>query len=321
MSFPDGFTIGLTGATGMIGAYLRERLRAGYPGSRLRCLARAIPGHPPDPAVTWVPGDLLSEADCREFVQGLDVVIHLAQANNPASSDRHWPGDHAANGLLGLNLLQALRERGGPPAHLVFASSGGSIYGAWPGRSFRESDPCAPLTPYGIQKLTFEHYLRLAVAQGWLTACSLRIANAYGSPLPAERRQGLIGVALQRVLEKTPFTIYGSADIVRDYVHLEDLGALMVSAVAPRAGFAIFNAGSGTGHSTGEIIDLVGRITGAPLTVEETSYGQAAFGLTPCVVLDPALTRETFGWQARISLEEGIDRLWQQMKNSASTSA
>lgn len=317
MTIMKNLTIGLTGATGMIGAYLRERLRTERPNWQLRCLARAIPAHPIDPAVTWVPGDLLSEADCREFVQGLDAVIHLAQANNPASSDRHWPGDHAANGLLGLNLLQALRERGGPPAHVVFASSGGAIYGAWPGRAFQESDSCAPLTPYGIQKLTFEHYLRLAVAQGWLTACSLRIANAYGSPLPAERRQGLIGVALQRVLEKKPFTLYGSAEIVRDYVHLADLGTLMLAAVAPRTGFGIFNAGSGTGHSTAEIIDLVGRITGSPLTVETTSYGEAAFGLTPCVILDPTLTRETFGWQARISLEEGIDRLWQQMKNSA----
>jgi UDP-glucose 4-epimerase len=317
MTFPEGFTIGLTGATGMIGAYLRERLRQECPALRLRCLARAIPAHPPDPAVTWVPGDLLSEADCREFVQGLDAVIHLAQANNPASSDRHWPGDHAANGLLGLNLLQALRERGGSPAHVVFASSGGAIYGAWPGRPFRESDSCAPLTPYGIQKLTFEHYLRLAVAQGWLTACSLRIANAYGSPLPAERRQGLIGVALQRVLENKPFTLYGSAEIVRDYVHLEDLGALMGSATQPRAGFGIFNAGSGTGHSTAEILEMVGRITGSPLNVETTSYGAAAFGLTPQVVLDPALTRDAFGWETRISLEEGIDRLWQQMKSSA----
>lgn len=308
----------------MIGAYLREALREAHPEIRLRCLARAIPAHAPQDAVTWMPGDLLSEADCREFVDGLDAVVHLAQANNPASSDRHWPGDHAANGLLGLNLLQALREaspqrqqsgdRG--PVHVVFASSGGAIYGAWEGHRFREDEPCAPLTPYGIQKLTFEHYLRLAVAQGWLTACSLRIANAYGSPLPAERRQGLIGVALQRVLEDKPFTLYGAADIIRDYVHLEDLGVLFGRAVEPRSGFGIFNAGSGCGHSTAEILDLVRQITGAALPVEATSYGASAFALTPQVILDPTLTEATFGWTARISLEEGIRRLWQQMKEN-----
>jgi UDP-glucose 4-epimerase len=184
-------TIGITGASGMIGSKLLPHLSKVFPESRFKCLVRSLPLKATSPMTDWLQGDLMSEPDCVEFVAGLDVLIHLAQANSPALSDRHWPSDMQCNLISSLNLLQALRAHG-KPCHLVFASSGGAIYGAGPvdRPPFDEDATCQPVSPYGIQKQAVENYIRLAVLQGGMSATILRISNAYGVSLPWKNGRG-----------------------------------------------------------------------------------------------------------------------------------
>jgi UDP-glucose 4-epimerase len=255
-------------------------------------------------------GDLMNEADCAEFVEGVDAVAHFAQSNSPAISDRHWPSDLVANISPGLNLLEALRKRRGDgECHLIFASSGGAVYGSGPadGVAFRETDECRPLSPYGIQKLAMEHYLRTASEQGWLRATVLRISNAYGELLAAERRQGLIGVAMARVLAGRAVRVFGSLETVRDYVHVEDVARAFGAALS-KAGesFRVFNIGAGAGHSVAEVLELIGRVTGREVRMEVSDFGKAAIGLVPRVVLANGKAREELGWVPEMGLEEGI---------------
>lgn len=308
--------VGVTGAGGMIGAYLVKHLVERYAGVRVRCLVRNLPRHDVREEVEWMQGDLLSEGDCREFAEGLDAVVHLAQANSPAISDRHWPGDHAANGQITLNLLQVLRERkgGGEPVRFVYASSGGAVYGGWRGEAFREDAECVPMSPYGIQKLTAEMYLRLAVEQGWLVGTSLRIANAYGAVLAPERRQGLIGVALARIQEGMPVVVYGSAEVVRDYVHVEDVVRAFGLALGRERGFAVYNVGSGEGHTVTEVLGLLGKVTGREVRTEVSHFGEVAFALMPHVVLDIGKVERELGWKPEVVLEEGVARIWEGMR-------
>ncbi len=302
--------IGVTGAGGMIGSHLLGYLEANFPGVRVRCLARNLPPHAMRECVEWMQGDLLSEADCREFVDGLEAVVHLAQANSPAISDRHWPGDHAANGQLTLNLLQALRERKDAAARFVYASSGGAVYGAWHEKPFAEGDPCFPLSPYGIQKLTTELYLRLAVEQNWLSATSLRISNAYGSILAPERRQGLIGVALARILQGQPVSIFGNPEVVRDYVHVDDVARAIAGALCCAEGFRVFNIGSGIGHSVSDILRLLEKVTRKEIRTVSSHFGEGAFSLMPHVILDVSKAERELGWVPEISLESGVEKIW-----------
>lgn len=304
--------LGITGATGLLGGrFLRHALEA-MPGVRVRCLARHVAGHFEHPAVEWVAGDLMNEADCAEFVEGLDAVAHFAQSNSPAISDRHWPSDLVANISPGLNVLEALRGRkGGGRCHFVFASSGGAVYGREPGdgAAFRESDVCAPLNPYGIQKLAMEHYLRTACEQGWLRATVLRISNAYGELLAAERRQGLIGVAMARVLAGRAVKVFGPLGTVRDYVHVDDVArafGLALDAEGLGGDFRVYNVGAGVGHSVAEVLELVGRAAGREVRTEVSDFGQAAISLVPRVVLANGKAREELGWEPRIALGEGI---------------
>jgi UDP-glucose 4-epimerase len=266
--------LGITGATGLLGGRFLRYVVEVMPEVRVRCLARHVAGHLEHPVVEWMSGDLMNEADCAEFVEGLDAVAHFAQSNSPAISDRHWPSDLVANISPGLNLLEALRRRKGDEGcHFVFASSGGAVYGKEPadGVAFRETDECRPLSPYGIQKLAVEHYLRTACEQGWLRATVLRISNAYGELLAAERRQGLIGVAMARVLAGQAVKVFGPIETVRDYVHVDDVARAFGKALGS-PGMAenhrVFNIAAGVGHSVAKVLALIGRVTGREVRLE-----------------------------------------------------
>lgn len=307
--------LGITGSTGLLGGRFLRHVVEVMPEVRVRCLARHVAGHSEHPAVEWMPGDLMNEADCAEFVEGLDAVAHFAQSNSPAISDRHWPSDLVANISPGLNLLEALRWRKGDEGcHFVFASSGGAVYGKEPadGVAFREVEACRPLSPYGIQKLAMEHYLRTACEQGWLRATVLRISNAYGELLAAERRQGLIGVAMARVLAGLAVKVFGPLETVRDYVHVDDVARAFGKGLgSPGNGetYRVFNIAAGVGHSVAEVLELIGRGTGREVRLEQSDFGKTAIGLLPRVVLSNEKAREELGWGPRIGLEEGIQSL------------
>jgi UDP-glucose 4-epimerase len=302
--------LGITGASGLIGGRFLSLWTKHNPDVHVRCLARHVAGHFEHPGVEWMSGDLMNEADCAEFVEGLDAVAHFAQSNSPAISDRHWPSDLVANISPALNLLEALRRRSeGGMCHFVFASSGGAVYGrkSEDGGAFRESDHCQPLNPYGIQKLAVENYLRTACEQGWLRATVLRISNAYGELLAAERRQGLIGVAMARVLAGQAVRVFGSLETVRDYVHVDDVARAFGLAFGSEGeAFRVYNIAAGGGHSVAEVLELIGRVTGREVLLERSDFGKAAIGLLPRVVLANGKAREELGWVPEIGLEEGM---------------
>jgi len=310
-------TIGITGGTGLLGSSVVQTLTLPV-GTRLRCLVRHGAPRTDQAGIDWVPGDLMNEADCEEFVDGLDVVVHLAQSNSPTTSDRHWPSDFAANVTPSLNLFEALRRRGGDPCHLIFASSGGAVYGRHETshRALRETDECFPLSPYGIQKLAMEHYLRTACDQGWLRATVLRVSNAYGSLLSAERRQGLIGVAMARLLAGQPVRIFGPLATVRDYIHVDDVARAFDSVLASgyessaENNFRVFNIGSGTGHSVAEVLALLGKVTGCDVPTENSGFGAATISSVPAIVLDISKVKRELAWEPRVSLHDGIAAMY-----------
>ncbi|GEM_PF-439194 len=304
--------IGLTGATGMIGSRLLVHLAEHYPEIRIRCLARSIPSERIHDAVEWLQGDLLSEADCAEFVDGLDAIYHFAQSNSPAISDRHWPSDLVGNIGSSLNLIEALRRRKGQPCHFLFASSGGAIYGqGCPGQEyFSEEDPCIPLSPYGIQKLALEHYLHLASQQGWIKATILRFSNVYGAILPAESRQGLIGVAIARILAGQKIPVFGSEETVRDYLHLDDVMSATTLTMSQNESFKIYNIGAGAGHSLRDVLNILEETSGRAVETEISNFGKTSFALTPRVVLSIQKARNELKWEPKTTLRDGISNLW-----------
>jgi UDP-glucose 4-epimerase len=304
--------IGITGAKGFIGSHLSSHIVAAQPGAVRLFVRNTADYHYPEGAQV-LQGDLLSRSDCERFAEGLHLIYYLAHNNTPVNSDLDLPSDVLVNLVPLLNLLQAIQKLGTKP-HLVYFSSGGAVYAPKQDRvPYRESDPCGPVSSYGIQKLAAEEYLRLAARNGYLTSTVLRVANAYGTPLSRFRMQGLIGVAVTCVAQGRPVRVFGNPDNVRDYVHLEDLSEMAVRGSVPNQPFSIVNVGSGVGHSVLDILRVVEELWGKPIDIRpEQSFG---YWLTDWVVLDNGKAREEFGWSPAVDLRSGIasmlDRLHQ----------
>jgi UDP-glucose 4-epimerase len=311
----DPRLIGITGATGFMGDYLsRHLLDTGR--YRIRALSRSpADGGVVADGMSWLRGDLTSPRDCEEFADGLGAVIHLAHANTPLSSLRDWASDAFLNVIPTLNLIEALRRQQ-RPVDLVFASSGGAVYGRRTDRvPFTEADATHPGSPYGIVKLAIEHYLRLASDEGWLRVAVLRIANPYGTLLLPQRRQGLIGVAMNQALHGDPVPVYGEPGNIRDYVHLSDVADAIERALEPRRSFDVYNVGSGRGASTDDVLRMIESTIGRQIVRQNLTGIDNADRLVPWVVLDIAKAVNELDWRPAMALEAGIERLYQQSRD------
>jgi len=303
--------VGVTGASGLLGAGLVERLAA-RDDVQVIALTRtlSVADGPQRRDVDWREGDLSSPHDAARFVEDLDCIVHLAHKGAPLTSGRDLPDDARSNLVPMLTLLEAIRDRR-RRCHVVYASSGGALYGrSEPGLPATESSPIVISNSYGIQKLTGENYLKLAVSEDWLSATVLRIGNAYGAVLPPDRLQGFLGVSVSRLAAGKPLRLIGDTTNVRDYVHCADVSSAFVLALGRREGFELFNIGTGRGTSIDELVDMLEEVSGRRATVERTPPDTAAERLPHWVVLDSSKAKEQLGWEAAIPLRDGIERLW-----------
>ena len=308
--------IGITGATGFLGDYiLRWLVSTGR--FEIRALSRTPANLATAPReVVWQRGDLSSARDCDIFARDLGAVIHFAHANTPLSSHRDWAADALLNLAPTLNLIEALRRQR-RRIDFVFASSGGAVYGRRTDDApFLESDPTQPQSPYGVVKLAIENYLRLAVDDGWLRVTVLRIGNPYGTILLPERRQGLIGVAMNQVLHGEPVPIYGNPQNVRDYVHLSDVARIVERCLEPTWPFEIYNVGSGQGASTAQIVDLIEKVVGVPVSRREIPGVIDADRLPSWAVLDITKAATALDWSPQVSLSDGIEQLYRESRKA-----
>jgi UDP-glucose 4-epimerase len=306
-------SLGVTGGKGMIGSHLIRYFQGRITGP-MRAIVRTL--SPTDASslrdVVITYGDLSSLHDCAAFASGLRTIIYLAHTNTPITSDSDLPSDGALNLIPLLTLIQAIKDLGSRP-HLIYFSSGGAVYGPNPNRMpFRECDSCQPMSSYGVQKLTGEHYLRFAALRGILTATVMRVGNAYGKLLPDQRLQGLIGVAVNSLLHNRPLRIFGNPHNVRDYVHLDDIARVCETVMEPRETFAVYNVGSGIGHSVREVLRIVAECLGTQRPDETPSDLEGAAGLPEWVVLDISKARHELHWVPGIDLRTGVSRLIQE---------
>ena len=258
--------------------------------------------------VNWIIGNLSSEYDCKEFIKNVDIIIHLAHTNTPLTSNNDVISDVSLNLIPTVTLLETIKKYG-KKIHLIFASSGGAIYGQSENHiPFKEFDLCIPKSSYGIQKLVAENYIRLWAEKSLLTSTVLRVSNPYGILLPATRKQGLIGVVLSKLLENKIQQVYGDSNNIRDYIHLEDMAKAFELSIESYNDYEIFNIGSGKGYSVNDIFMLIEQFTSMEIKKEYIQLDNNN-KLSDWVVLDTNRASKILKWQPEISLEEGLKNL------------
>lgn len=263
------------------------------------------------PDIRIVAGDFLNQADMRAALAGQQYVFHFLSTTTPASSENDPMLDVRTNIAASIELFEAAGAAG--VERVVFASTGGAIYGDHPETVLDESVLPQPVSPYAIGKLAIEGYLRYFRRKLGLSSVSLRISNPYGPRQRANKRQGVVPIFLHHALTGTPLTVFGDGSMVRDYLYVEDAATMIAATATQSSRFDTYNLGSGQGHSISEVIDVIRAVTGRPLELE---YQPVPSTFVERVVLDTSRFADEFGILAAVSLEEGVHRTWDEMRAS-----
>jgi UDP-glucose 4-epimerase len=229
-----------------------------------------------------------------------EVVCHLAAQGAVPRSVAEPIYDAEVNVIGLLNVLEACVVAG--VRKVVFASSGGTIYGPQAELPVAETAVGVPGSPYGITKLAAEHYLRFFRSEHGLDFTSLALANVYGPRQDPYGEAGVVAIFSAKIVDGEAPTIFGTGEFTRDYVYVDDVAHAFVLALDKGSG-ETFNVGTGLGTSVNDLFETLARVAGSSLKAE---YGPPRPGDIPHSALDPSKARDGLGWQPWTTLEDGL---------------
>ena len=294
-------TVCITGGAGFIGSHLSGAFAA--QGDRVIVIDDLSSGRRENvPASAELHVLDIRGREAAELVEtsGIDLLVHQAAQMDVRRSVRDPVFDADVNVLGTLNLLEAARKGG--VGRVLFASTGGAIYGEQDRFPADEDHPERPVSPYGVSKLAIERYLFYYHTEYGLDAVCLRYANVYGERQNPHGEAGVVAIFHDRLLDgKTP-VINGDGMQTRDYVHVSDVVRANL-AVADFSGLGTFNVG--TGRET-TVVELCEKIYGALGAEGQPSFGPGKPGEQRRSCVDPGRLRGAYGLPEPRSLESGL---------------
>ncbi|CAA2160616.1 UDP-glucose 4-epimerase [Methylobacterium brachiatum] len=289
------------GGAGFLGLNLCNRLAQS--GAEVTCFSRShTQAQALDRRVARVTGQFSDRLAIANAVERQDIVFHLIAGSIPESSNRDPSAELAAAPIATLHLLEICRSA--RIKKVVFASSGGAIYGIPCATPIPEQAPTNPISAYGISKLMIEKSFYLYQHLHGIDYQILRIANPYGRFQLGNKHQGLIGSYIHRALADLPLEVWGTGEVVRDFLHIDDVSDAFLAAIPYDGPHKVMNVGSGAGLSVNQIIVELERAFGCDRLPCVHKPSRAAD--VPANVLDTTLIRSELGWQPRIALREGL---------------
>ncbi len=295
----------IVGGNGFMGSHLVDRLAAD--GHEVAVFDRFSTPHPRYVAqgVRAVVGDLGDVSRLASAMRGVDEVYHFVSPTTPATAAID-PVSDVRDGLpRSIALLQTAVNSG--VGRVVFASSGGTIYGDQPVAAFSESHVPCPVSPYGIGKLAVEGYLRYFQRTHGLDTIALRISNPYGPRQEGTGGHGFIAIAVSAAAHGGPVTVFGDGSMVRDYIYIDDVVATIGSMTGRPHDHEVYNIGSGHGVSVTDLLSVVENTTGRRLQITVSDVPPSFVQRS---VLDISRVVEEFGVVPAVGLDEGMARVW-----------
>jgi UDP-glucose 4-epimerase len=230
----------------------------------------------------------------------IEVVCHQAAQVDVRRSVADPVFDASVNVLGALTLFESALRQG--VRRVVFASSGGAIYGEQDYFPADERHPTRPISPYGIAKLVTEQYLYYYHVIGGMHVVNLRYANVYGPRQNPEGEAGVVAIFAGRMLKGEQPVINGDGKQTRDYVYVGDVVRANLLAL-DREGWNIYNVGTGIESDVNLIFSTIRRFTGAAC---QERHGEAKKGEQLRSVLDAGHIGRELGWKPTTVLEEGL---------------
>lgn len=293
----------ITGGAGFIGSHLVDAyMEAGHEVAVLDNFVTGKRENLEGKQVRVYRADLVDRDEVfRAFREFRPEVVshHAAQMSVKVSTDD--PVLDANTNVVGLiNVLQAAVEVGA--RKVIFASSGGTVYGDAAVIPTPEDATLQPMSPYGITKMVGEHYLRFFQATHGLDFTTFRYGNVYGPRQDPHGEAGVVAIFARRMLKGDRPLIHWDGEQRKDYVHVRDVAAANVLALTEGSGRA-YNIGSGVATSVNELYTALERQLESGLAPE---YGPRREGDVRLSFLAVDRALEELGWRPHVSLAEGM---------------
>jgi UDP-glucose 4-epimerase len=296
-----GSIICVTGGAGFIASHVAEALLAA--GHRVLIVDDLSSGRKENvPAgAELVVCDVRDPAAARLLAErGVEVLVHHAAQMDVRRSVADPVFDADVNVLGMLNLLEGARSA--RVRQVLFASTGGAIYGDQDVHPAAEDHPARPLSPYGVAKLACERYLYFYHREYGLDATCLRYANVYGPRQNPHGEAGVVAIFLHRLLAGERPVINGDGGQTRDYVYVGDVVRANLAALG-RPGFRVLNVGTGVETDVNTLYDAIRRALGSDVPAH---HGPAKAGEQRRSSISSDLLERELSVKVDTPLEKGI---------------
>ena len=239
----------------------------------------------------------------------IDIVIHHAAQIDVRKSVQDPVFDAKVNILGSLNILEnCVRYK---VKKIIFASTGGAIYGEVPGKPASELTMLRPLSPYGVAKSSIEYYIRYYEATYKLPFTILRYGNVYGDRQDPHGEAGVVAIFTKKMLDGDQPAIFGDGKQLRDYVYVGDV--VRANLLAIRKGKnQILNIGTGKGTSVNVLYEKLTRLTAFN---RKPAYLPARKGELQNSRIDPGKARKVLGWVPLVGIDRGLALTVEYFKN------
>ncbi len=291
----------VTGGAGFVGSHIVEALvNAGHQVTVVDNLATGSRANL-RPEAAFAEVDITNRPALRAVFDDTqpEVVLHQAAQTLVAASSSDPIRDSEINVVGTLNVLDAAGRTG--VKKVIFASSGGTVYGNPDRQPVPETEPLKPISPYGVSKVAGEHYLRVICEQRGMAWTSLRYGNVYG-PRDIPASQHVITAFLHAIARGSRPVIEWDGDQSKDYVYAADVAQANLCALE-RGDNEAFNVGSGTQISVNNIFALVCEMAGVDPVAD---HAPKRTGDVRQFTLDCAKAERLLGWRPITPFRDGL---------------
>jgi UDP-glucose 4-epimerase len=295
----------ITGGCGFIGSHLAHALVGA--GHRVRILDNLSSGNRENApqSAELIIDDIADATATTRAMKEVDGVFHLAAIASVGQCIDTWRDSHQTNMLGTITVMEAAAKTNASPVPVVYASSA-AVYGDSTALPLTEQSLTHPLSFYGQDKLSAEHYAKLAGSTYGLHTVGVRFFNVYGAGQnPNSPYSGVISRFVDAARARRSATIYGDGEQTRDFIFVSDVVALLQLALR-HAGSTLYTLVNGaTGHAISllQLLSTIEKIMGVSV---ERNFAPARIGDIRHSLGSPDFASKILGFNASTTLEAGL---------------
>jgi UDP-glucose 4-epimerase len=252
----------------------------------------------------------IRDAKVKDIVkkENIEVINHHAAQISVPDSVKSPLFDADINIKGTLNMLEAARLN--KIKKFIFISSGGTVYGSKVKLPATENNPLTAESPYGISKVSGEHYVRFYTAQYGIKHTILRYSNVYGPRQIPHGEAGVVAIFIKLIMSGKAPVIFGDGKCIRDYVYAGDVARANVQAL-DKGDNEAFNIGTGVQTDVNQLYKQIQKATGFDKPAGSAQYRE---GDLPANFLDAGKAAKVLGWKPEVDLEKGIMATYEYFK-------